>query len=174
MVNAGVDVNTIDEEAYRAIARFEDEKNNSPPPVLRGGSLLDIVQARLTRIESAIANQSHMPEPPTLEDDHKYLEGTVSGSYEHWYLTNTIKVARNVVREWQEARKTALDEHDSSPGAEQKLDRLRALREKFEDLRDQLLQKVRGRNSIKLPRRWTYRSLGEPTTPYLMSVQKQH
>ena len=174
MVNAGVDINTIDEEAYRAIARFEDEKSNSHPPNLRGGSLLDIVQARLSKIESAIANQSHMPEPPTLKDDHKYLEGTVSGSYEHWYLTDTLKIARNVITEWQEARKTELDKHDSGPGVEQKLDRLRALRGRFEDLRDQLLQKVRSRTSIKLPRRCTYRVLGEPTTPYLRSDKHQH
>ena len=145
MVNAGAEVNTIDDEAYRAITCFEDEKNNSPPPVLRGGSLLDVVQARISKIESAIANQSQVPEPPMLEDDHKYLEGKASDSYEHWYLTNTLKVARNVVREWQEVREgQELQRRGNALGMEQKLGRLSALRERFEVLRDQLLQKVRG------------------------------
>ena len=149
MVKAGVDVNTIDVEAYRAITRFEDEKTNSPPPILRGGSLLNIVQARISRIESAIANQSQSPEPPTLDDDHVYLEGIASDSYERWYLTNTLKVARNVVGEWQKARKTELDKRDNGPGMEQKLDRLSALRERFEGLRDLLLQRVRGMTQYK-------------------------
>lgn len=152
LVNAGADLNVLDPVAYRAVARFEDKNNSNhyyynyrgSDTFLQGGSLIDAVQARISKLESIVSNQFEVPQPITLEDDQTYLKGTAADSYGHWYLSKTVEAARNIVEEWHEHRKSRLDEEKNSPDKQRRLDALRVLRDSWIGVKDRLLQRVRG------------------------------
>lgn len=137
MLDAGADIDTIDTKAHEAIERFKDDIKHQ----LQGGSLLDAVQARIQTLEDALGCELGLSKPIVLEDDRAYLKGKDPGSYEYWYLTKTIEVARNVVKEW----KICITKNENDEGdrrrKQQKNDTLRALRDNFIHLKDQLSQR---------------------------------
>ena len=140
MVDAGAEINAIDIKAHEAIAQFNDQNNHS----LHGGSLLDAVKAKISKIEDVIGYQLELPKPITLEDDQAYFDATAPGSYERWYLSKSVEVARNIVEQWQDFRKSRLDQEDERPGKQQRVDALRALQKRFTDVKEKLLQRVCG------------------------------
>lgn len=139
MLDTGVDVNTVDTKAYETIASFKDGIDYT----VKGGSLLDTVEARISYWDSSsIGHRAKLAKPIDLHDDEAYLEGTASTSYEHWYRSKTIEVAKNAIKEWHLARESKLEEEENKPGLPQKINALRALQQRFVELRDQLLKRV--------------------------------
>jgi len=138
MVEAGADIDTIDREAHQSISRLsEGEKFN-----LQGGSLLDAVTMKISSIESAINFHFQLPEPRELMDDQTYLEATTPGSYERWFLSKTVEMANNVLKQWRNDRNERLTKEEERPGKQQRVDALRALQKGFVGLKEKLLQRV--------------------------------
>lgn len=138
LLDAGADKNAIDIEGYEAIARYKD----NPGYAVAGGTLLDAAIAKIRDLESAVNDHLVLPKPIVLEDDPAYLEASNPGSYEHWFLSKLVHVARNIVQQWQEERDDKLQQEKGRRGKQQRLVALRALQERFVNVRDQLLQMV--------------------------------
>ena len=134
----GGDINTLDTKANETIKRFNDHVNYS----VWGGSLLDAVEAKISHIESTIGRKLRLPEPIDLEDDQAYLSNAAPGSYEHWYLSKTVEITRNVVKAWRKERKNKLDEEENRSSKQKKIDALKVLKKRFLKLRDELLEQV--------------------------------
>lgn len=138
LLEAGADQNALDIEGNEAITHYED----NPRYAVAGGTLLDAVVAKICGLESAVNDPLVPPKPIVLEDDPAYLEASNPGSYEHWFLSKIVRVARNIVQQWQEERDNKLQQKEGRRGQQQRLDALRALRERFVNVRDQLLHMV--------------------------------
>jgi len=138
LLDAGVDINAMDVEGYEAVARYKDGVGYAVP----GGTLLDAVVARIRDLDSAMNHHFELPKPIALEDDPAYLEASNPGSYERWFLSKTVHVARNIVQQWQEERDGKLQQEEDRRGKQQRVDALRALHERFVSVRDRLLQMV--------------------------------
>jgi len=138
LLDAGVDINAMDIEGYEAIARYKDGVGYA----VSGGTLLDAVVARIRDLDSATNHHFELPKPIALEHDPAYLKASNPGSYEHWFLSKTVHVARNIVQQWQEERDGKLQQQEDQRGKQQRVDALRALQERFVSVRDRLLQMV--------------------------------
>lgn len=139
LLDAGVDINTIDIEGYEAITRYE---TGGVGYIVRGGTLLDAVVAKTCDLESALNNHLDLPKPIALQEDQSYLQASELGSYERWYLSKTVHVAKNIVQQWQEEKTSRLKQEEDRLGKQQKVNALRALQELFVSLKDRLLQMV--------------------------------
>lgn len=139
LLDAGVDINTIDIEGYEAITRYE---TGGVGYIVRGGTLLDAVVAKTCDLESALNNHLDPPKPIALQEDQSYLQASELGSYERWYLSKSVHVAKNIVQQWQEERASRLKQEEERLGKQQRVNALRALQELFVSLKDRLLQMV--------------------------------
>lgn len=139
LLDAGVDINTIDIEGYEAITRY---KTGGVAYIVRGGTLLDAVVAKIHDLESALNHHLELPKLIALEEDQSYLQASEPGSYERWYLSQTVHVAKNIVQQWQEERTSRLKQEEDRLGKQQRVYALRALQERFVSLKDRLLQMV--------------------------------
>lgn len=134
-----MDINTIDIEGYEAITRYE---TGGVGYSVRGGTLLDAVVAKTCDLESALNNHLDPPKPIALQEDQSYLQASELGSYERWYLSKSVHVAKNIVQQWQEERTSRLKQEEGRLGKQQRVNALRALQELFVSLKDRLLQMV--------------------------------
>ena len=137
MIDSGADINTVDAIGHTAIGQFEEDSSSR----LRGDSLLNLVIIKLSKIEEAIDSRLELPKSVFIEDNEAYLGNLATDSYEAWYVSKTVEVARNVVKEWEDERTKQLAEDNAKPGRSQRLVILEALREKFTLLRSQLLER---------------------------------
>lgn len=137
MIDSGADINTVDAMGHTAIGQFEEGSSSC----LRGDSLLNLVIIKLSKIEEAIDSRLELPKPAVIEGDEAYLGNLATDSYEAWYVSKTVEVARNVVKEWEDERTKQLAENNAKPGRSQRLVALKALREEFTLLRFQLLER---------------------------------
>lgn len=138
LVDAGVDINTMDTKAYDAMGSYKIGIQYTD----QGGTLLDTVVAKICDLKSALNNHFESPQPIVLEDDQAYLGAAAPGSYERWYLSKNVQLARNIVQEWQEERNSRLKQEETRLGKQQRGNALRALQERFVSLKEQLLQMV--------------------------------
>jgi ankyrin repeat protein len=138
LLDAGVDINAINIEGYEAIARSKDGAVYAG----QGGTLLDAVVAKICDLESALNNHFELPKPIALENDQAYLKLSDPGSYERWYLSNLVQVAKNIVQQWQDERNKRLKQEEGRLGKQRRVYALRALRARFMSLKDRLLRTV--------------------------------
>ena len=138
LLDAGADINAINIEGYEAIVRSKDHAVYAG----QGGTLLDAVAAKVHKLENALNNHLELPNPITLEKDEVYLKSSDPGSYEHWYISNSVQVAKNIVQQWQDDRNNRLKQGEGRLGKQRRVDALRALRERFMSLKARLLRMV--------------------------------
>lgn len=143
MLDMGADINTLSPSAHEAITRWEDDNETR----LDGNSLLDVIKDRISALTSALEARLELPEPITVEDDQAYLAAADPRSYEHWYISKNIEVAKTVIEKWQNARTSKLDRENTREDKIKGLDRIRALLQQFVRVQDQLLQ--RGAKSVQ-------------------------
>lgn len=137
MVDAGADINTIDNKTHEAIERAVYDSKHAIP----GGSLLDAVKARIASLKTALSRELGLPEPVILEDDQVYLEGTDPRSYERWFLSKIIEVAKNAVKEWKNCITKTINQEENRHVKQQRNDELKALLQRFVSLREQISQR---------------------------------
>ncbi|KAL8731242.1 MAG: hypothetical protein Q9181_004356 [Wetmoreana brouardii] len=134
LVDAGADVNTLDNDAQGSIANIEENKGKH----LHGKSVLDAVTSKIGDLEKSISRKLELPQPPCLQEDGYYLKGTKPGTYTQWHRSKSVEMARNIVKEWGESRVKQLREENDRPGQERRLAALRALKARYIDLQKQL------------------------------------
>lgn len=143
LLGVGADINTIDTDAQRSIAAFEDNNKHH----LRGESVLDAVATKIEELEQAIAQKLELAQPITLQDEDFYLKGTERDSYASWYLSRSLETAKNIVGDWEKCRTKKVEEDKDQLGQAQRLAALKALKARFVDLQDQL--RKRGAKTLK-------------------------
>ena len=150
LLEAGVDVNTLNQAAYDAIANFEKDKDGD----LSGSSLLDAINDKIAAIDAAVdaasrdVNQGpNIPEPIAIREDETYLEGIAQDSYEAWHISKLVYIARSVVAEWPKVKVQELERSKNKPGRQQRVAALESLRDGFSGVKDLLLR--RGAKTLK-------------------------
>lgn len=134
LLEAGADINTIDNDAHESIDAFNDNNRHH----LRGQTLYDRVVSKLSEIELAIDYKLELAQPVRLHDKTFYLKGTKTGSYAQWYLTRSVETAENIVNDWEECRARKLDDTSSQLGKAQRLEALKELKARFFEVQNQL------------------------------------
>ena len=137
MIDSGADINTVDTMGHTAVGQFEEDSNSR----LRGKSLLDLINSKLLEIEKAIESQPKLPKPIDIADDQAYLGSLATNSYEAWSVCKTVEVARNIVKEWADERTKQLAEESAKSGRSRRLAILKALKDEFDSLRSQILER---------------------------------
>lgn len=137
LIDAGADINTIDKDAHQSIEKFKSNDRHE----LHGKSLLDAVVSKTEALGEAINRKLDLPTPPVLQNESSYLKGAKAGSYAHWYLSKSIETAKNIITGWRECNFEKAMKEERRPGKQQRLEALKALKDRSLDLQYQLKQR---------------------------------
>lgn len=134
LLDKGADINTIDGDAYRSVKNFKANDKHH----LHGNSVLDTIISKIEALDRAIDKKIELPRPPILQKDSTYLEGKKTGSYAHWYTSKSIEATMNIIAGWKKCISKKVKDEEDRPGKQARLEALKALKARFQDLQYQL------------------------------------
>lgn len=138
LLEKGADVNTVNPEAHRLLAKHKENKETNLSS--KEKSLLDLVNTKLWLLQQAVEQDLGIIEPIELREEERNPEGLVPGTYEHWQRSKEIQIAKDMITEWDKKRAEKISRDDNSEGCKKKREALSQLRAAFKDLRQILLQ----------------------------------
>ena len=131
VLDTDVDINTLTRDGHKAI---QGKSHQFPAE-----TLLDVVKQKLATIDSRLDLKPDTPAPFNLENDTVYLGHVKPGTYEHWWLSGELKLAKGSLSQWHKAMNTPLPRERL--GEKEQDACLRQLREEYAILQARLLDK---------------------------------
>lgn len=135
ILEAGADANTLSQSGNMLLMKHEGPigiwGHEAP-----GETLLDLVNEKIKSLDEA--DKIHiLEEPITLKDDAEYMGNAVPGSYEHWFLSRELELAKRIVEDLRTAREEAIKPLHDEMGADEQ-EKFRILKLDFEVLRERI------------------------------------